>query len=386
MASEMLYPVMPIYLKSIGFSILLIGILEGFAEAATGLSKGYFGQMSDRMGRRVPFVQFGYALSTIAKPMLGLFIQPLWVFTARTLDKLGKGIRTGSRDALLSDEATIATKGKVFGFHRSLDTLGAVLGPAIALIYLSSHPADYRTLFFLAFVPGIIAVLASFLLKEKRKIESKPTAKLSFFSYLNYWKRSPGMYRKVIIGLLLFALFNSSDVFLLLKMKEAGWGDSAVIMAFMWYNLIYAIFALPAGILADKIGLKNTFLIGLVLFAAVYFGMSFRISLVAYFALFFIYGMYAAATEGIAKAWISNIASRGDTATAIGMFSGFQSICLFIASSMTGLIWYKLGPMAAFLMTSGIGIVVAIYFLLLKDFHSENGETVEPGRSDVTLI
>ena len=377
MASEMLYPVMPIYLKSIGFSILLIGILEGFAEAATGLSKGYFGQMSDRMGRRVPFVQFGYALSTIAKPMMGLFIQPLWVFVARTLDKLGKGIRTGSRDALLSDEATVATKGKVFGFHRTLDTLGAVFGPSIALLYLNSHPADYKTLFFLAFIPGMLAVLASFLLREKKLAAVKPVSKGSFFSYLHYWKKRPVMYRKVVTGLLLFALFNSSDVFLLLKMKEAGWGDSAVIMAFIWYNLIYALFALPAGILADKIGLKKTFLIGLVLFAAVYFVMSFRISLVAYFVLFFIYGMYAAATEGIAKAWISNIASREDTATAIGMFSGFQSICLFIASSMTGLIWFKFGPVAAFVITSGIAIIVALYFLLLKEFHSAKGEIME---------
>ena len=210
-----------------------------------------------------------------------------------------------------------------------------------------------------------------------KKEAVKPVSKGSFFSYLHYWKKSPVMYRKVVTGLLLFALFNSSDVFLLLKMKEAGWGDSAVIMAFIWYNLIYALFALPAGILADKIGLKKTFLIGLVLFAAVYFVMSFRISLVAYFVLFFIYGMYAAATEGIAKAWISNIASRDDTATAIGMFSGFQSICLFIASSLTGLIWYKFGPVAAFVITSGIAIIVAVYFLLLKEFHSAKGEIME---------
>src|SRR5688500_9477495 len=112
MASEMLYPVMPIYLSSIGFSIVLIGVLEGFADAATGLSKGYFGQLSDRTGRRLPFIQWGYALSTISKPLMALFVYPLWVFFARTLDKIGKGIRTGSRDALLSDEATIATKGK----------------------------------------------------------------------------------------------------------------------------------------------------------------------------------------------------------------------------------------------------------------------------------
>jgi len=143
-ASEMLYPIMPIYLKSIGFSIVTIGILEGFAEAIAGLSKGYFGKLSDNLGRRVPFVQVGYALSSISKPMMAVFTYPLWIFFARTIDRIGKGIRTGARDAILSDEATPETKGKVFGFHRSMDTLGAAIGPTFALIYLIYHPQDYN--------------------------------------------------------------------------------------------------------------------------------------------------------------------------------------------------------------------------------------------------
>ena len=121
MASEMLYPIMPIYLKSIGFSIVLIGILEGVAEAVAGLSKGYFGKMSDITGKRVPFVQLGYSLSALSKPMMAMFIYPLWIFFARTIDRFGKGIRTGARDAILSDEATPETKGKVFGFHSALN-------------------------------------------------------------------------------------------------------------------------------------------------------------------------------------------------------------------------------------------------------------------------
>ena len=121
-ASEMLYPIMPIYLKTIGFSIVLIGVLEGFAEALAGLSKGYFGKLSDNSGKRVPFVQLGYALSTISKPMMAVFTFPLWIFFSRAIDRLGKGIRTGARDAILSDEATSETKGKIFGFHRSMDT------------------------------------------------------------------------------------------------------------------------------------------------------------------------------------------------------------------------------------------------------------------------
>src|SRR6188472_867359 len=149
-ASEMLYPIMPIYLKTIGFSILLIGILEGVAEATAGFSKGYFGKLSDNSGKRVPFVQLGYALSAVSKPMMAVFIYPLWIFFARTIDRIGKGIRTGARDAMLSDEATAETKGHVFGFHRSMDTLGAVVGPSLALLYLYFNPENYKTLFYIA--------------------------------------------------------------------------------------------------------------------------------------------------------------------------------------------------------------------------------------------
>jgi sugar phosphate permease len=163
-ASEMLYPIMPIYLKTIGFSIVLIGVLEGFAEATAGLSKGYFGKQSDITQKRVPFVQIGYALSAISKPMMSIFIFPLWIFFARTVDRIGKGVRSGARDAMLSDEATTETKGKIFGFHRSMDTLGAALGPTLALSYLYYHPADYKTLFYIAFIPGSLAVLTTLLL------------------------------------------------------------------------------------------------------------------------------------------------------------------------------------------------------------------------------
>ena len=139
---------MPVYLKSIGFSVVLIGILEGVAEATAGLSKGYFGKLSDLSGKRVPFVRLGYAFSALSKPMMAIFIYPLWIFFARTIDRFGKGIRTGARDAMLSDEATPQTKGKVFGFHRSMDTVGAVIGPSLALLYLYFHPQDYKNTFF----------------------------------------------------------------------------------------------------------------------------------------------------------------------------------------------------------------------------------------------
>ena len=362
-ASEMLYPIMPIYLKSIGFSIVFIGILEGMAEATAGLSKGYFGKLSDISGKRVPFVQIGYAFSAISKPMMAIFIFPLWIFFARTIDRFGKGIRTGARDAILSDEATPATKGKVFGFHRSMDTLGAVIGPFLALVYLYYFPTDYKTLFFVAFIPGLLAVAASFLLKDKTITNIQPKVAVPFFSFLNYWKVSPPEYKKLVIGLLAFTLFNSSDVFLLLKAKQSGLDDTLVIGVYIFYNLIYALFSFPVGIIADKVGLKTIFVIGLILFSVVYFGMSANTNRNVFFGLFFLYGIYAAATEGISKAWISNISDKKDTATAIGTFSGLQSICTLFASSLAGFIWFEFGSKITFLITAVATLFIVLYIL-----------------------
>ena len=168
-SSEILYPVMPIYLKSIGLSVMLIGIPEGLAEATAGLSKDYFGKMSDLSGKRVSFVRAEYMLSAISKPMMGLFIYPVWIFFARTIDRLGKGIRTSARDAILSEETTSENKGKVFGFHRAMDTFGAVLGPVFALIYLYFYPENYRTLFFIAFIPAAAGLIDSWGILESQE-------------------------------------------------------------------------------------------------------------------------------------------------------------------------------------------------------------------------
>lgn len=368
MAGEMLYPVTPLYLKSIGFSILTIGILEGIAEAVAGLTKSYFGSMSDMKGRRLPFVQVGYTLSALSRPMIALFTAPLWVFFSRTMERLGKGIRTGARDAMLSDEATPETKASVFGFHRSMDTIGAVIGPAIGLLYLHFYKDDYRTLFYLAFVPGLLAIIATLLIKEKPRpaIIQYKNQQPGLFAFIHYWKKSSPEYKKLVIGLLGFALFNSSDVFLLLKMKENGLSTEAVVGIYIFYNLIYALMAYPLGMAADQVGLKKIFIAGLVLFVIVYTSFAFNSNMVISIILFFLYGLYAAATESVSKAWISNIAAKSETATAIGTYMGFQSIATLIASSLAGLLWYKFGSTATFLITAAATSMVIFYLSAIK--------------------
>jgi MFS family permease len=361
-ASEILYPVMPVYLRSIGFSVLLIGILEGLAEATAGISKGYFGNYSDKISRRVPFVRWGYTLSAISKPMMAAFVFPVWVFFARTIDRLGKGIRTGARDAILSDETTPEHKGKVFGFHRALDTVGAALGPIAALIYLNYYPGQYRWLFIIAILPGIVAIALTFFLKEKT---GKAVTRKSpgFFSYFSYWNRSSPYYRMLVIGLLTFTLFNSSDAFLLLAIKNKGFADETMIGLYIFYNLIYALFAFPIGMLADRVGLLRMLIAGLLIFAAVYIAMGFAAAIWQFVALFAGYALYAASTEGISKALISNVAEKNETATAIGFYTSFASIFTMMASSLAGLIWFTMGPKIMFII-SGAGVGLTGFYLM----------------------
>jgi MFS family permease len=361
-ASEMLYPVIPVYLKEIGFTVFWIGLLEGLANFTSGISKGYFGKLSDQKGIRLPLVRTGYFFSAISKPMMALFVYPLWIFFSRTLDRLGKGIRTAPRDALLSAQAAKETKGRIFGFHRSMDTLGATIGPALTLLFLFFYPKHYKTVFYFAFFPGIISVALLFLLKEKKNPSSQRAG--NFFSFFRYWNIAAPEYKKLVVGLLLFALFNSSDVFLLLKTKEVTGNDNITIAAYVFYNLVYALASYPLGILADKLSFKKVISFGFLLFAIVYGCFAFQSSTTAIFILFFIYGIYAGATEGVSKAWITNIAHDNNTATAIGFYTSCESVCALLASIIAGALWTGFGSFYTFGITAIISFSVLIYFLL----------------------
>jgi len=376
-ASEMLYPVIPVYLKEIGFSVLLIGILEGVVNFTAGISKGYFGKLSDEKGLRLPFVKLGYLLSAFSKPLIAVFTYPLWIFFVRTVDRLGKGVRTAARDALLSQEASQETKARVFGFHRSMDTAGAAIGPAFALAFLFFYPGEYKTLFYLAFIPGILSILLVFLLKEKKQPVST-LGKGNFFSFFRYWNAATPEFRKVVPGLLLFALFNSSDIFLLLITKASiGDGtltilgatfnsDTITIGAYVFYNLVYAVASYPMGVLADRYSSRKIIIAGFLLFAMVYGGFAFTPSVSVIFILFAVYGIYSAATEGVIKAWITNLAHRENTATAIGFYTSCESICALLASIIAGGLWTYLGNYYTFFVPALVSILVSFYLIVLK--------------------
>jgi len=371
------------YLKSIGFSVFLIGLLEGIAEATAGLSKGYFGNLSDKLQLRVPFIRCGYILSAISKPMMAVCALPLWIFGARALDRLGKGVRTSARDALLSDETVPEHKAKVFGFHRGMDTLGAALGPVFALIILYFYPENYKLIFIVAFLPGIIAVTLTFLLSEKKtdtafkppasaksqpnpKINSNAKSALYFWNYFSYWKKANNSYKKLVAGLLTFTLFNSSDAFLLLALKYKGFSDIQIIGFYIFYNFIYAGASYPVGVVADKLGAKKTLVCGFALFAIVYFLFGSAVDYREFIVLFFIYALYAVATEGVSKALISNLCAKNETATAIDFYTSVASVFTLLASALAGLIWANFGYVAMFAI-SGIGAaLVALYLTKIE--------------------
>ncbi|HYC28038.1 MAG TPA: MFS transporter, partial [Chitinophagaceae bacterium] len=226
--------------------------------------------------------------------------------------------------------------------------------------YLHFYPHDYRTFFLIAFLPGIASVALLYLLKEK-KVHVAKVQSGNFFSYFSYWKIASPEYRKLVTGLVLFALFNSSDIFLLLRTKDITGSNEMSIMAYVFYNLIYALASYPMGVLADRLGTKKVLVTGLVFFAVTYAGFAMATNTWTIFALFFVYGLYAGATDGVGKAWITNLANEGETATAIGFFTSCQSICTLLASIIAGVIWDGFGAAATFAVSAAAAVGVAMY-------------------------
>jgi len=257
-----------------------------------------------------------------------------------------------------------------------MDTAGAAIGPTVALLFLYFYPGEYSTLFYIAFIPGMLSVFLIFLLKEKKNPVST-MGKGNFFSFFRYWKIANPEFRKIVPGLLLFALFNSSDIFLLLITKETIGNntitllgstfnaDTITIAAYIFYNLVYALASYPMGILADKLGFKRVVIFGLILFTIVYGGFAFKPAVPLIFILFSIYGIYAAATEGVIKAWITNLSHNQDTATAIGFYTSCESMSTLFASIIAGAIWTSLGSSYTFIITAVISLVVVLYFSLI---------------------
>ncbi len=302
-ASEMIYPIVPIFLTSVlGAPVAIVGLIEGIAESTASILKVVSGWLSDKFQRRKPFVVAGYSFSAISKMILSLAFSWPFVLIARFIDRFGKGTRTSARDALIAESSENSVRGRAFGFYRALDTLGAVVGPMIALLAIHFLGNNFRLIFFLAFIPAFMGILLLlFFVKEKKK-EANPSSTFRF----NWHKLDPSFKIFLLISFI-FALGNSSDAFLILRAQNLGLSLTLVVLAYILFNFTYAIFSIPAGIISDKIGPKKVLLAGFLLFSAVYLFFGLVHSSLFLWLLFPVYGLYMALTEGVGKAYISNL-------------------------------------------------------------------------------
>jgi MFS family permease len=364
----MIYPILPLYLAQIGYGGLFIGILEGIAELIAGLTKIYTGSLSDTMQRRLPFVNIGYALSVISRPIIALTKISGIIFFGRSIDKIGKGIRTSARDALLADECHAENRAEVFGFHRSMDTIGAILGPLAAMTYLYFNPEEYKTIFFISLIPGIIVVVLTFCIKEKllsNKNLGKPS--YSVFKNFSFYKIAPKPYLTFLIFVFLFALINSSDMFLLLRAKESGMSESEVLMLYILFNLVFAIFAFPLGKIADRMNKISILSIGFGIYAFVYLLMAFIPSGIYIYIAFCLYGLYYAFTQGIIKVLLIEKVAPEYKSNGIGFYDGINSMVLLLANTLAGMVWYQFG---ANIMLAGTGLTAVILALVLFIYYN----------------
>lgn len=381
MSSEMLYPIMPLFFSGLGLSAVSIGIIEGIAEAVAGVSKSFFGHLGDRLGRPEWFVRLGYSLSAFTKPFLGFFTGTAAFIGIRSADRLGKGIRSAPRDAILAQESKKSVRGRVFGFHRSLDTLGAALGPLITIFIIAAFGLydNLSRVFLFALIPGIFAVGLTFMVKSR---VSKPilsigllrSAIMSYTSIFRLSRYSP-TYRKILLALLLVGIFNSTDAYLLLRASELI-GSSQLIFGFkldnsiiviglyVLYNLIYAGLSFVSGIAADAKGYRNTFIFGLVSFSVAYGLFSRNIGILGLVLAFAIYGVFAAVNDAVVKAWLSKELKKNELGTGIGVANTLISLTFLISSIITGLLWQLTSPGMAFSILS-IGMLLPIAYIVI---------------------
>jgi len=355
-ASEMLYPVTPIFLTAVlGSSMAVVGLIEGIAEITAAFLKGYFGNLSDKIGKRSIFVVIGYTVSAIAKPFPGIFPNVSTVLASRTSDRVGKGIRTAPRDALLSSYAE-GKSGAVFGFHRGMDTLGAALGPLLALLLLYFFNNNYQLIFILAFVPSAAAIALTLLVKDK----PGATVTKGKANYSVFWKSASKEYKIILLLITLFSFVNSSDVFLILKSKLISDSNTIAILGYVFYNIVYASLSYPLGSLSDKFGKQKVYSFGLIVFSFVYLGFAFLTEFIFIWILFALYGTYTAATEGVSKAWISDLVSEEWRGSAIGLLTMFSGIAIMIGSVAAGILWDKFGSEVPFLISSTVSFIIAL--------------------------
>lgn len=360
-ASEAIYALLPFFLTQVlGATALSLGLVEGAAEAANSLLKVASGRLADRVRGKRWLVLCGYGLSSAARPLIAITTSWTQVFAVRMLDRTGKGVRGAPRDAMLASWATPATRGTVYGFHRGMDHLGAVVGPVLATLFLLAWPGQYRTLFALTIVPGAIAVGLIFLVPDEIRPLQPPQrvdgSDLAATKPGRGGKALPRRFHLFLGTVALFTLGNSTDAFLLLKLTEAAGGAALIPLLWAGLHVVKSVMSVVGGAWSDRIGRRNVIAIGWLVYALVYGGFAFSTTLPTLVGWFLLYGFYYGLAEGPEKALVADLAPVTRRGTAFGVYNAVSGLGAFAASVMFGAIWKMYGSAAAF----GVGAVLAL--------------------------
>ena len=347
-SSEMVYPLLPLFLANVlGVTIPLIGLIEGIAESTASLMKVVSGWLSDRSGRRKPFVWFGYGLSSVMKPLFALSTAGWQVLFFRFGDRVGKGIRTSPRDAMVADSSPETEKGRSFGFHRAMDSFGAVLGPLAAFVLLPRVGENIRWIFVLSFIPALAALLIVFIfVQEKNRNHARLPSETG--GVVRGMGGLGSEYRYFVVVVCLFTLGNSSDAFLVLRARDLGLSTVSIPLVWLFFNAVNTVCAIPAGMISDRLGRKRLIFCSFLLYGMVYLGFALASRPGHIWLLFSAYGVYYGLSEGVFRAYVADLVPSPLRGTAYGVFHATSGIMALPASLIMGILWQSLGASWAF--------------------------------------